>query len=1117
VGLHAAPVRARDRQGALAVAVSEDVLAPPRIPYRGIQPFRYVDHAIFLAREEETEDLLDLVTIYRGVLVYGASGDGKSSLINAGLLPAVGRRRLRPERVRVQPRHGEEIVVERIEMTEDEGEHLPSMLAPEGDDAARIVMSVQAFEDRVREVCASERPLLIFDQFEEIITLFEQQQDAVGVQRDVVEMLVRLLHEPLAVKLLFVFREDYLGKVKHLLAAAPELIDQALRLEPLSMDVLPTIIRGPFDRHPGHFARELDPELAERVCNALAQRFASADLSLSEVETVALRLWQSDDPQTLLDTRGVQGILEDYLGEALDAFSSDLRAAAIALLAQMVTSAGTRNVSTAEDLIQRAREENPDLPPELLAEALDRLERESRLIRREHRRDIYLYEITSEFLVPWISQRREELHRQQERARERRRLRILSSIAGGLLIIGAVIAVIAVWALDQRAEAQRQRKIGASRELAARATSLLGVDPGLSVGLGLEALKRWDTEQAENALRQATFTARGTAAWPAHDGWLSSIAPSRDGRYAATGGHDGTVRVWRLDRGRVVSTIRAHHGQAFDTSFSPSGRLLASGGADGVVAVVDADGRHRHVLLRLGADTYVTSVDFSADGRRLAVAATDGKVRLLAVNRRGRDITLSGHQGAVYAVRFNRDATKVVSASDDRTARIWDVASHRSTSLPHVAAVTSASFDPNGRRLATAGADGKVRIWDVSGRGPLKILGADTQPLSSVRYSHDGKRLVTAGDDGVVRVWDVRSGAAVDALKGHRGMALRAEFVPGSDVILSTGEDGTLRRWAPVPTTVIHGDLTGVSFSADGRYVAGGGSDGVVHVWDRTTGSRSELRGHAASSFAQFWTGGARIISASWDGSVRVWTRHGGRWRSYRVPVATTWQKWAAALDPTGRRIAIGGAQPRLILQRLRGGGRIVMRGHDNRVLDVAFSPDGHHLLSASDDGTARIWNTADGKLEQVFSGHSGGVKSAAYSPDGRRVVTAGADGTVRVWRVGDGRSVVMHGHAGPVRSVEFTREGAQVVSAGQDGTVRVWNADGGETLVVLQSHQGPASGVDATPDGRSVVSAGADGIVRVTACEVCGPLPALLRLARTRAGRQLGATERQRFLAGDG
>jgi hypothetical protein len=130
------------------------------------------------------------------------------------------------------------------------------------------------------------RPLIVFDQFEEILTLFD---DAADAREAVTEMIVRLLREPLPVKLLFGFREDYLGRVKHLLSARPELVDQALRLGPPSAHALGSIIRGPFERFPGDFPREFDAALGERLSAALAERFGSGDMSL-EVQTVCLRL-----------------------------------------------------------------------------------------------------------------------------------------------------------------------------------------------------------------------------------------------------------------------------------------------------------------------------------------------------------------------------------------------------------------------------------------------------------------------------------------------------------------------------------------------------------------------------------------------------------------------------------------------------------------------------------------------------------------------------------------------------------------------------------------------------------------------------------------------------------
>jgi WD40 repeat protein len=141
---------------------------------------------------------------------------------------------------------------------------------------------------------------------------------------------------------------------------------------------------------------------------------------------------------------------------------------------------------------------------------------------------------------------------------------------------------------------------------------------------------------------------------------------------------------------------------------------------------------------------------------------------------------------------------------------------------------------------------------------------------------------------------------------------------------------------------------------------------------------------------------------------------------------------------------------------------------------------------------------------------------SVAYSNDGTRLVSAGADGTARIWNVDSSGAVILRGHEGAVSSADFNPDGDRVTTAGQDGTVRVWSAAGGETLVVLYRHQGPAITAQFSPDGERVVSAGEQGVVRISACEVCGPRSAVLRLAETRAERKLSATERELLLPGD-
>ena len=216
----------------------------PSAPYRGIEPFRFVDQPIFSGRTEEVRKLVRLITIYRGIYFYGESGAGKSSVINAGLIPALRDEGFVAERVRVQPIAGQALVIERIALT-NEGvpPFLPSSFAAcadeKGPEPARVVLSVEEFIRCIEKTPIPQRqggiansaavPVLIFDQFEELITLFEEAPDsrekfnqAREIQGGVVEMLFALLGDPnLSIKLVFSFREDYLAKVSRRLAAAP--------------------------------------------------------------------------------------------------------------------------------------------------------------------------------------------------------------------------------------------------------------------------------------------------------------------------------------------------------------------------------------------------------------------------------------------------------------------------------------------------------------------------------------------------------------------------------------------------------------------------------------------------------------------------------------------------------------------------------------------------------------------------------------------------------------------------------------------------------------------------------------------------------------------------------
>jgi WD40 repeat protein len=995
------------------------------------------------------------------VLLYGDSGSGKSSLVNAGLIPEAIELGFTPERLRVQPRASEELVVERIHSADDDEEELlPSALALD-DSSTRTVLAMDAFSERVRTASERHRLLLIFDQFEEIVTLFDEAgtRDA---QRRLVELLVRLLRGPLPVKILLSFREDYLGRVKELLSACPELIDQALRITPPAAEALPTIIRGPFKRYPGHFSRELSPALADRLVTVLAERFGTGDISLSEVQTVCLRLWQSDDPEALLTEKGPQGLLEDYLGEALDRMPTQRRAAAIALLAQMVTSAGTRNVISAGDLVQRVREQEGRMTPSQLEDALEGLS-QSRLVRRERRRDLDLYEITSEFLVPWISRRRDGLRKSQDRRRERGRLFVIGAIAAVLVLTAAIVALLFVES-QQRTLSEKEARLATAAALASDAQVNSQKAPDIALLLSLAALApnagapedvaRGDMIEAleETQLKGVVGILHGDS------GPVDSVAFSADGRTLASGSQDGTARLWDVaTHTQLGAPIAANGLPVTSVAFSPDGRTLAVGGDYGMVQLWNV-ASHGPAGSPLAAKSD-TNVVFSPDGRMLATASQDGTVQLWnPATGQPVGAPLAAGPSPVTSIAISGDGLLLADGAQNGTVRLWNIADPaRPIPLGQpltagAGSVTSLAFSPDGRLLATARQDGTVRLWDVAGQrqfGSPLTVGASF--VNSVAFSPDGRTLAGGGEDGAVRLWDAATHRLLGSLAtASLGSVDSVAFSPDDRTLASGSSDGTVELWdlatAKQPGSTLTagakvGSYTSVAFSPGGDVLAAGGRDGAVRLWDAAHRLLGSLPTGSVVDSVAFSPDGRMLASGSGNGTILLWN---------------------AATHRLLGSLVTGSARP---------------------VTSVAFSTHGSMLASASQDGMVRLWDTATHKLlGSLMTGSAEPVNSVAFSTDGT-LAAADQDGTVRLWNAAAGLQLGLHliTNAGPVTSVAFSPDGSMLASASEDGTVRLWDTATHKQLgSPLTGHTGPVTSVAFSPDGSMLASASQDGTVRL-------------------------------------
>ncbi|HEX8156802.1 MAG TPA: hypothetical protein VF526_05390, partial [Solirubrobacteraceae bacterium] len=1106
--------------------------APPRwevpvmCPFKGLASFDVADAPYFFGREKLIAELVARLVGAQLLGIVGPSGSGKSSVTRAGLLPA-----------------------------------LASGVLP-GSDAWRRVL-IRPGEHPLRELTEAmetigdrERAVVAIDQFEETFTICEDEAQRAAFIAELGRMASQRDNRLVVV---VVLRADFYGRCADYSELADRLASNHVLVGSMQRDELRRAIELPAQR----VGLRVDPELAD----ALVADVKDEPGALPLLSTALLELWQHRDGRRLRYTvyqqsggvRGAvarlaeaafaqldgeqqvvaRGVLMRLAGEGaaggverrrvamaeLEIDRSEDVAHVVALLTdRRLLTASSGTIELAHEALLRewprlrdwidADREGLRIHRNLNAaarawEALDRddgaLYRGARLTEAtdwNKAQQPRLNETERSFLVA------SEAARQRDRTTRRRRIALAF---GSLMVALLAISVLAVVSIVQG------RKT-ASRELANRSDVVIAGDPGLALAIGLEAVRRSETTEAQNAVRQATFADRATAVVRVSPKGLNHAALSFDASLVAAAGEDGSAHIVNLRSGRVASTLKMRsRAQAIDVSFSPDARHIASVSVDGEVAITDL-ARQRRRVVKLRSGVYATSVEYEPSGRRLLIAAYDGTIRLFNVSDLQSRV-LAKHP-AVRVARFDPVGTRVLSADRNGDARIFNLAGGATKSLRHGAEIYDACWSHDGRLVATAGADGAVRIWNSRTGQLLQKLAIDLQPLYSVQFSTDGHRLVTAGKAGVVRVSDVTGEPVLAELKGHREATYSAGFAGDAKHVYSAGADGTVRTWAVPKTAILPSEHNNEpfwpSFSPDRELVVSGFRRGGVRLWNPDTGASTRLPGHSNAAAAVYSANGAYILSWSIDGTVRLRDIKRGTSSFVRAPAdgPALAIVIAAAIDPTGRRIAIAAQDERAVLQAPDGADKVTLPDH-GRLNWLAFSPDGKHLVTASADGTARTWNARSGARERVLKVGTE-VLDARYSPNGERVAAAGADGIIRIWALEGGDPTVLYGHDGPVNALGFNDAGNRIVSGGSDGTVRVWDTASGDPLVVLHQHKGSVSGVAFSANGQEVIS-GADDGIRLSTCEVCGAFPSVLALARTRPEVTLTAAERRRLGVGGG
>ncbi|HWN66820.1 MAG TPA: CHAT domain-containing protein [Haliangium sp.] len=473
------------------------------------------------------------------------------------------------------------------------------------------------------------------------------------------------------------------------------------------------------------------------------------------------------------------------------------------------------------------------------------------------------------------------------------------------------------------------------------------------------------------------------------------------------------------------------------------------------VLAFEALSQTRLIVTLRGHEDAIHDLALSPDGELVATASSDGTARVWRADGAGAPLVCR-HEGEVKAVDFSPDGELLVTASDDRTARLWrvDDAAQIAVLRAHDVAVLVAKFSPDGERVITGARDGTVRLWRVDDPGQSTALTGHRGPVMTADFSPDGKLAVTGSGDGTARIWRVDEPGSSVLLSGHERTIRSVSFSPAGRHVITASLDKTVRIWFvsdPTKFTIVerHTEMAWfAAFSPVGPRYMTAFSDGTVHLWDAGSETPVALAGHEGSvSAAAFSPDGERLVTASADGTARIW-RTG---------------------EPDGFFTTLGDDAFR----------------RERTISSAGFSADGTLVFSLASDGLAQVWRTDGSGQVATLGAPERRISAADLGPEGERVATVSSDGELRLWGVKDGREIAAtHAHEDPIRSVRFSPDGTLVVTASRDGTARIWRPHGRgaeiEPIATLRGHEKALTSAAFSPDGALVITTSHDGAARI-------------------------------------
>ena len=1070
-------------------------------PYRGLSSYKVGDAAWFFGRERETEAMVNRLRLEAFVAVVGPSGVGKSSLVHAGVAPALGWRV-------VSMRPGRSPLVQLAAQLANAGLEIGDLA---GDDLAAIA-------ERLRRAAAEAGGLLfVVDQFEELLTLGADPDER---DRFVQVLLAATGATEAALGVAITVRDDFLIRVEQLPGLGPALARGIQLLGPLAAEALERIIIEPARRAGFEFE---DSTLPARMVEAVA----GAPAAVALISFTATRLWELRDRHFhQLSTKayeamgGVTGALARHADETVDAMPVAERQLVRKAFRHLVTFEGTRAVLEREEL-----HELLGAGPEV-ERLIERLVEARLLISSENDRRAGVIEIVHEALIrEWprlVEWRREDVEgsRFHEQLRSAARQWQDRERPRGLLWRGDALAEYQLWRRRHAVSlTPLEAAFGAASVADAargrRIRRVIGALAFVTTAVFVVALSRANLtanrakSAAEGLLRDSYFeqgrlrslagdklgalapltrayhmgsTGPVTrllleeAAWPTrarlltlegHTDKLWDVAYSPDGKWLATAGSDNTARVWDAETGTLHTTV-PYASRVGTVAFSADSRLMASGGQDHIVRVWDViAGRE---VVAVPVETGVNRIAFSPDGTMLLTAPTYSAVKLWRMPSG----TLAGefgeHHGLLGAM-FCENGACIVTLDQEKVV-LWDAITFaQRASYQDKRGLQAAAVSHTGALIAVGTRSGELVLLRGDG-GMIARRAAHDEQIFDVAISPDETIVATGSSDRTVRLWTA-TGEPRGVLAGHRANITQVRFTPAGDRLVTTSADNTARLWST--SGMLLGELIGhtnlmlaAAIRSDGNRLATASWDHTAMVWDLARAE--ELRPIVVARdpslpVVAFNSTGDRLAVARADGTLSVIDARTGA--VVCAPSSTT----------VIERMVWTGSDEIAVVYR---GGQVVEIWNARRCTQepalphpapiTALSTQSGPRLATAAGGVVRVWR--HGHLETNLTGYAGSVVKVGTDGDDIYAITKDP-ATIVVDAIGDAtRRRIFRAGTVEITDVRFDHTQGWVLASSYDQFLYIWDAATGVLLRKLEG-TGPLSAVRSSPDRTITIGVG--------------------------------------------